>query len=122
VVFLGLKERGISVLYPSALCHCGSHTHNKSTFTGSRCFISESIKALEDNAAEYGISHWFRTCGIVHVVGPETESPCQSYHRLWRFAYSTHGAFGAIAFGIGTWSKCFSNPMHHAIQTKKNAH
>jgi 3-isopropylmalate/(R)-2-methylmalate dehydratase large subunit len=33
------------------------NTHNKSTFTGSRCFINQ-LKALEDNAAEYGISHW----------------------------------------------------------------
>jgi 3-isopropylmalate/(R)-2-methylmalate dehydratase large subunit len=33
---------------------------------------------------------------------------------------STHGAFGAIAFGIGTSGRNgFSNPMHHAIKPKK---
>jgi 3-isopropylmalate/(R)-2-methylmalate dehydratase large subunit len=62
------------------------------------------LKALEDNAAEYGISlGWVTQNGIVHVVGPENGITlpgativCGDSHT------STHGAFGAIAFGIGT--------------------
>jgi 3-isopropylmalate/(R)-2-methylmalate dehydratase large subunit len=61
------------------------------------------LKALEDNAAEYGISLGWVTHGIVHVVGPENGITlpgativCGDSHT------STHGAFGAIAFGIGT--------------------
>jgi len=61
---------------------------------------------LEENAAEYGIIHWGlgnEKNGIVHVVGPEhgitlpgATIVCGDSHT------STHGAFGAIAFGIGT--------------------
>jgi 3-isopropylmalate/(R)-2-methylmalate dehydratase large subunit len=61
---------------------------------------------LETNSAKYGISHWglgHQKNGIVHVVGPENgiTQPgmtivCGDSHT------STHGAFGAIAFGIGT--------------------
>ena len=67
---------------------------------------ANQLKALEDNAAKYGISHWGLNNpknGIVHVVGPENgiTQPgmtivCGDSHT------STHGAFGAIAFGIGT--------------------
>ncbi len=61
---------------------------------------------LEENANEHGISYWglgHEKNGIVHVVGPEygitvpgATIVCGDSHT------STHGAFGAIAFGIGT--------------------
>src|SRR5258707_13851590 len=61
---------------------------------------------LEENSNEYGISYWglgHQKNGIVHVVGPEygitqpgATIVCGDSHT------STHGAFGAIAFGIGT--------------------
>ncbi|HUL52286.1 MAG TPA: 3-isopropylmalate dehydratase large subunit [Opitutaceae bacterium] len=64
------------------------------------------IKALRRNCAEHGITFFDRATGkqgIVHVVGPElgitqpgTTIACGDSHT------STHGAFGAIAFGIGT--------------------
>ena len=67
---------------------------------------AKQLKALETNSAKYGISHWGLgnpKNGIVHVVGPENgiTQPgmtivCGDSHT------STHGAFGAIAFGIGT--------------------
>ena len=64
------------------------------------------MSALERNCAEYGVplydlSHRYQ--GIVHVIGPELgltqpgmTIACGDSHT------STHGAFGAIAFGIGT--------------------
>src|SRR5580704_2055836 len=64
------------------------------------------IKALRSNCAEFGITFFDRSTGkqgIVHIVGPEqgitqpgTTIACGDSHT------STHGAFGAIAFGIGT--------------------
>lgn len=67
---------------------------------------ANQLKALEKNAKEHGISHWglgHEKNGIVHVIGPEqgitvpgATIVCGDSHT------STHGAFGAIAFGIGT--------------------
>jgi 3-isopropylmalate/(R)-2-methylmalate dehydratase large subunit len=67
---------------------------------------ANQLKALEENSKEHGISHWglgHEKNGIVHVVGPEygitvpgATIVCGDSHT------STHGAFGAIAFGIGT--------------------
>ena len=64
------------------------------------------MNALRQNCAEFGITFFERSTGkqgIVHIVGPEqgitqpgTTIACGDSHT------STHGAFGAIAFGIGT--------------------
>jgi 3-isopropylmalate/(R)-2-methylmalate dehydratase large subunit len=64
------------------------------------------IKALRRSCQEYGVTFFERSTGrqgIVHIVGPEqgitqpgTTIACGDSHT------STHGAFGAIAFGIGT--------------------
>lgn len=67
---------------------------------------AEMIKELRKNAVEFGITYFDLSSGkqgIVHVVGPEqgitqpgTTIACGDSHT------ATHGAFGAIAFGIGT--------------------
>lgn len=67
---------------------------------------AEMIKELRRNAQEFGITYFDLSSGkqgIVHVVGPEqgitqpgTTIACGDSHT------ATHGAFGAIAFGIGT--------------------
>ena len=64
------------------------------------------IKELRKNCADYGITFFDRSTGkqgIVHIVGPEqgitqpgTTIACGDSHT------STHGAFGAIALGVGT--------------------
>src|SRR5436190_10618286 len=66
----------------------------------------EQIKALADNAKEFGLEYFNefdKRQGIVHVIGPEqgftlpgTTIVCGDSHT------STHGAFGALAHGIGT--------------------
>ncbi len=66
----------------------------------------KQVETLEANAAEFGVpvySLGSETQGIVHVIGPELglTQPgmtivCGDSHT------STHGAFGALAFGIGT--------------------
>jgi 3-isopropylmalate/(R)-2-methylmalate dehydratase large subunit len=67
---------------------------------------ANQLKVLEENSKEHGILYWglgHEKNGIVHVVGPEygitqpgATIVCGDSHT------STHGAFGAIAFGIGT--------------------
>ena len=64
------------------------------------------IEAIRKNCAEFGITFFDRATGkqgVVHIVGPEqgitqpgTTIACGDSHT------STHGAFGAVAFGIGT--------------------
>ena len=108
VAFLGLKNRGLKVLYPERTF--ATADHNTPTINQhlpvEDPLSANQLKALENNANEYGISHWglgHKKNGIVHVVGPENGITfpgativCGDSHT------STHGAFGAIAFGIGT--------------------
>ena len=108
VAFLGIKNRGIGVLYPNKTF--ATADHNTPTINQhlpvQDPLSANQLKALEQNAAEHGISHWglgHEKNGIVHVVGPEygitqpgATIVCGDSHT------STHGAFGAIAFGIGT--------------------
>ncbi|PCJ94893.1 MAG: 3-isopropylmalate dehydratase large subunit [Flavobacteriaceae bacterium] len=108
VAFLGLKNRGIGVLYPERTF--ATADHNTPTINQhlpvTDPLSANQLNALEQNAKEHGISHWglgHEKNGIVHVVGPEygitqpgATIVCGDSHT------STHGAFGAIAFGIGT--------------------
>ncbi len=108
VAFLGIKKRNTTVLYPERTF--ATADHNTPTLNQHLPVEDElsanQLAALETNAKEYGISHWglgHEKNGIVHVVGPEygitqpgATIVCGDSHT------STHGAFGAIAFGIGT--------------------
>jgi 3-isopropylmalate/(R)-2-methylmalate dehydratase large subunit len=106
--FTGIKKRGIKVFRPKQVV--ATPDHNVPTLNQhlpikeelSRLQV-EALKAnCEDNGIElYGLGHPFQ--GIVHVIGPElgVTQPgmtivCGDSHT------STHGAFGSIAFGIGT--------------------
>jgi 3-isopropylmalate/(R)-2-methylmalate dehydratase large subunit len=74
------------------------------------------LEALEENCREFGITCWpmgHENQGIVHVIGPEQglTQPgmtivCGDSHT------STHGAFGALAFGIGT------SEVEHVLATQ----
>ncbi|REE80756.1 3-isopropylmalate/(R)-2-methylmalate dehydratase large subunit [Lutibacter oceani] len=108
VAFLGLKQRNNSVLFADKTF--ATADHNTPTINQhlpvEDPLSANQLKALEENSAEWGISHWglgHQNNGIVHVVGPENGITlpgativCGDSHT------STHGAFGAIAFGIGT--------------------
>ena len=108
VAFLGLKNRKLPVLYPERTF--ATADHNTPTLNQHLPVVDplsrNQLKALEKNANEHGISYWglgHKKNGIVHVVGPEygitqpgATIVCGDSHT------STHGAFGAIAFGIGT--------------------
>ena len=108
VAFLGLKNRNIKVMYPEKTF--ATADHNTRTLNQhlpvEDPLSANQLAALEKNATEHGISYWglgHKKNGIVHVVGPEygitlpgATMVCGDSHT------STHGAFGAIAFGIGT--------------------
>ena len=108
VAFLGLKNRGVKVLYPERTF--ATADHNTPTINQhlpvEDPLSANQLKALEENSKDHGIIHWglgHKKNGIVHVVGPENGITlpgativCGDSHT------STHGAFGAIAFGIGT--------------------
>ncbi|WP_330204906.1 3-isopropylmalate dehydratase large subunit [Cyanobacterium sp. Dongsha4] len=106
--FAMLRERKIKVLYPERTVATVDHivpTENQARpFADS--LAEEMIQALENNTEENNI-RFFNTHsgnqGIVHVIAPEQgltqpgmTIACGDSHT------STHGAFGAIAFGIGT--------------------
>ena len=108
VAFLGLKKRGIKVLFPKKTF--ATADHNTPTVNQhlpvKDPLSANQLLALEKNSKLHGISYWglgHEKNGIVHVVGPEygitqpgATIVCGDSHT------STHGAFGAIAFGIGT--------------------
>jgi len=108
VAFLGLKNRGMKVLRPKNTI--ATPDHNVPTIEQHLPIKEElsrlQVEALKENCADngielYGLDHKYH--GIVHIIGPELgiTQPgmtivCGDSHT------STHGAFGSIAFGIGT--------------------
>jgi 3-isopropylmalate/(R)-2-methylmalate dehydratase large subunit len=108
VAFLNLEKRGIGVLYPERTI--ATPDHNVPTIDQEKTIKDKlsrmQVEKLRENCRKYGIElHDLGTDhhGIVHVIGPElgVTQPgmtivCGDSHT------STHGAFGAIAFGIGT--------------------
>jgi 3-isopropylmalate/(R)-2-methylmalate dehydratase large subunit len=103
-----LRQRGSSVAFPNRTF--ATVDHIVPTLNQKRPFLDvlaeEMMSALEKNCREFGIPLYDITNanqGIVHVIGPELgltqpgmTIACGDSHT------STHGAFGAIAFGIGT--------------------
>ena len=108
VAFLGLKNRRAKVLFPDKTFATADHnTPTKNQHLPVKDPLSANqLKALEENSKLHGITYWglgHKKNGIVHVIGPEygitqpgATIVCGDSHT------STHGAFGAIAFGIGT--------------------
>jgi 3-isopropylmalate/(R)-2-methylmalate dehydratase large subunit len=108
VAFLGLESRGLSVLYPDRTF--ATADHNTPTINQhlpvQDPLSAAQLQTLEQNTTRWGISHWglgHHKNGIVHVVGPENGITLPGMTIVCGDSHtSTHGAFGAIAFGIGT--------------------
>ena len=108
VAFLGLDSRGIKVLRPENTV--ATPDHNVPTINQDQPIQDQLSKMQVDKLTEntkkhgiklYGLGH--PNQGVVHVVGPELGHTqpgmtvvCGDSHT------ATHGAFGAVAFGIGT--------------------
>lgn len=106
--FAGLEKRGMKVFRPQQVVATADHNvptlnqHLPIRDQLSRLQVDQLIENCKKHGIElYGLGHPYQ--GIVHVIGPELglTQPgmtivCGDSHT------STHGAFGAIAFGIGT--------------------
>ncbi len=120
--FAELRARGLKVRRPDKILATMDHatpTRTEQVFGGMPITIdsaAKQIRQLEQNCADFGVEllglqHELR--GIVHIIGPElgVTQPgrtivCGDSHT------STHGAFGALAFGIG------STEVGHVLATQ----
>ncbi|MGI8906229.1 MAG: 3-isopropylmalate dehydratase large subunit [Candidatus Sumerlaeaceae bacterium] len=106
--FSMIRERGWNVLYPNRNFATVDHiipTHSQARPLAD-AMAEEMLVALENNCQQYGLKFFHPSRGeqgIVHIIGPELglTQPgmticCGDSHT------STHGAFGSLAFGIGT--------------------
>ena len=106
--FNGLRERGLKVLRPSKTT--ATPDHNIPTWNQELPIadpISKfQVETLTKNCEEFGITLYGlgnKKNGIVHVVGPENGYTLPGMTIVCGDSHtSTHGAFGTIAFGIGT--------------------
>ncbi|MCC6190101.1 MAG: 3-isopropylmalate dehydratase large subunit [Anaerolineales bacterium] len=116
--FAGLRQRRLRVRRPDKTIATADHsipTHDRSLPITDEMAVRQ-IKQLEDNCREFGVALYGLGSphqGIVHVIGPELgfTQPgrtivCGDSHT------STHGAFGALAFGIGT------SEVEHVLATQ----
>ncbi|MCC8153978.1 MAG: 3-isopropylmalate dehydratase large subunit [Tannerellaceae bacterium] len=106
--FVGIRERGLKPFRPQQITCIPDH--NIPTLNQDKPITDpvskNQVDTLEKNAKDFGLTYYglnHPKNGIIHVVGPETglTQPgmtivCGDSHT------STHGAMGAIAFGIGT--------------------
>ena len=106
--FRGLRERGLHPLRPAQI-FC-MPDHNTPT-TGQERPIADpvsrrQVEELARNASDFGLAHFgmmHPDNGIVHVVGPELGLSLPGMTIVCGDSHtSTHGAVGAVAFGIGT--------------------
>src|SRR3984957_9135270 len=116
--FKGLERRGVEVFRPSQIVATADHNvptidqHLPIKEELSRIQVQQLVENCKNHQIElYGLGHPYQ--GIVHVIGPELgiTQPgmtivCGDSHT------STPGAFGAIAFGIGT------SEVEHVLATQ----
>jgi 3-isopropylmalate/(R)-2-methylmalate dehydratase large subunit len=106
--FDGLRKRGLPVFRPQQTS--ATADHNVPTLNQhlpiKDALSRHQVEMLTKNCAEfgvelYGLGHDFQ--GIVHVIGPELGLTLPGMTIVCGDSHtSTHGAFGTIAFGIGT--------------------
>jgi 3-isopropylmalate/(R)-2-methylmalate dehydratase large subunit len=116
--FSGLRERGLKVRRPDLTIGTTDHsipTHDRNLPIVDK-IAANQVAQFEQNCTEFGIPFYgphSKKQGIVHVIGPEQglTQPgqtvvCGDSHT------ATHGAFGALAFGIGT------SQVEHVLATQ----
>ena len=106
--FAGLRERGIGVLRPEQVFCMPDHntpTHDQDKEIEDPISKTQ-VDTLTQNAKDFGLTHYgmmHPKNGIIHVVGPERGLTLPGMTIVCGDSHtSTHGAMGAIAFGIGT--------------------
>src|SRR6266567_6354557 len=118
--FAGLRTAGIPVRRPDATI--AVLDHNVPTVVGRRMLdvvdkeSEQSITMMERNARDFGLTLFDMKDahqGIVHVIGPELGLTLPGMTIVCGDSHtSTHGAFGALAFGIGT------SEVEHVLATQ----
>ncbi len=106
--FEGIRQRGASVFRPRKTI--ATADHNIPTINQDQPIQDElsrlQVEKLEENCRESGIEYFGLNDpdnGIVHVIGPELGYTLPGMTIVCGDSHtSTHGAFGTIAFGIGT--------------------
>lgn len=116
--FTGLRQRGLKIRRPDRTLATMDHSIPTTPIDVpiADALAAAQIRQMEVNAAEFGITLHGMTSphrGIVHVIGPELGRTqpgmtivCGDSHT------ATHGAFGALAFGIGT------SEVEHVLATQ----
>ncbi|MDA0959621.1 MAG: 3-isopropylmalate dehydratase large subunit [Proteobacteria bacterium] len=116
--FEGLRNAGRSVRAPNRTLAVADH--NIPTTDRSVGIEDEEsriqVEALEKNAADFGVPYFAMDDirqGIVHVIGPEQGFTLPGMTIVCGDSHTaTHGAFGALAFGIGT------SEVEHVLATQ----
>ncbi len=106
--FEGLRQRGLKCLRPNQIICMPDHntpTHDQDKEIEDPIGRNQ-VETLKRNAEEFGLTHFGmgeKTNGIIHVVGPEDGLSLPGMTIVCGDSHtSTHGAMGAVAFGIGT--------------------
>ena len=122
--FEGLRARGIPVFRPSRTL--ATADHNIPTIEQNLPIRDElsrnQVRKLEENCRQFGIEYFgigHPKNGIVHVTGPELGYTLPGMTIVCGDSHtSTHGAFGTVAFGVGTSEVEMVLAAQCIIQTK----
>ena len=129
--FDGLRARGLRCLRPEQIVCMPDHntpTHDQDKPIEDPV-SRKQVETLAANAAEFGLTHYGMMDprnGIIHVVGPERGLSLPGMTIVCGDSHtSTHGAVGAIAFGIGTSevemvmaSQCILQPKPRSMRIR----
>lgn len=131
--FDGLRKRGLKVFRPEKT-YC-SPDHNIPTLNQDKPIADpvsrNQVETLTRNANDFGLTLYglgHKKNGIIHVIGPENGLTLPGYTIVCGDSHtSTHGAFGAVAFGIGTSevemvlaSQCILQPKPKTMRINVN--
>ncbi len=106
--FAGMRARGLKCLRPQQIFCMPDHntpTHDQDKPIADPV-SRRQVDTLAQNARDFGLTHFGmfdRNNGVIHVVGPEQGLSLPGMTIVCGDSHtSTHGAMGAVAFGIGT--------------------
>jgi len=106
--FAGMRERGLKIFRPDQIFCMPDHnipTHDQDKPIEDP-IGKRQVDTLDKNCAEFGVTEFkmnSKDNGIIHVVGPEKGLSLPGMTIVCGDSHtSTHGAMGAVAFGIGT--------------------
>ena len=133
--FEGLRQRGLKCFRPKRIFCMPDHntpTHDQDKPIADPV-SRHQVDTLARNCRDFGLTHYAMNTpdnGIVHVVGPEKGLSLPGMTIVCGDSHtSTHGAVGAIAFGIGTSevemvmaSQCILQQKPKSMRIKINGH